>query len=146
MVLQNWVIVVSCDVFQSHDRGYNTTCTMPRKEQLYISIIMVRSMYLRRPHIVDHLVQNAILKRVGLFIIDNFKIMMMYENNNVLKYPMVPLQDASIWSRIVVTGIWLVTGICKSMHLLLRRSHCGVNRMTQATPVASHYAKPTGQR
>lgn len=55
---------------------------------------MLRSMYLRRPHKMDLLVQNAILKRVRLFIVNNFKIMMVYENNSVLKYPMVPLQDA----------------------------------------------------
>ena len=55
---------------------------------------MLRSMYLRRPHIMDLLVQNAILKRVRLFTVNNFKIIMVYENNSVLKYPMVPLQDA----------------------------------------------------
>ena len=43
---------------------------------------------------MDLLVQNAILKRVRLLIVNNFKIMMVNENNSVLKYPMVPLQDA----------------------------------------------------
>ena len=45
---------------------------------------------------MDLLLQKAILKRVRLFIVNNFKIMMVYENNSVLKYPMVPLEDASM--------------------------------------------------